>query len=95
MSAKQFNAKLHEMGIQYKQSGTWLLYSKYQGMGYTQSSTYVDSTGTSRLNTKWSSKGRLFIYDEMKKVGILPMIEREESELNKDESKESDNYIEK
>ena len=85
MSAKQFNAKLHEMGIQYKQSGTWLLYSKYQGMGYTQSSTYVDSTGTSRLNTKWSSKGRLFIYDEMKKVGILPMIEREES----------DNYIEK
>ena len=25
MSAKQFNAKLHEMGIQYKQSGTWLL----------------------------------------------------------------------
>ena len=85
MSAKQFNAKLHEMGIQYKQSGTWLLYSKYQGMGYTQSSTYVDSTGTSRLNTKWSQKGRLFIYDEMKKVGILPIIEREES----------DNYIEK
>ena len=85
MSAKQFNAKLHEMGIQYKQSGTWLLYSKYQGMGYTQSSTYVDSTGTSRLNTKWSQKGRLFIYDEMKKVGILPMIEREES----------DKYIEK
>ena len=85
MSAKQFNIKLHEMGIQYKQSGTWLLYSKYQGMGYTQSSTYVDSTGTSRLNTKWSQKGRLFIYDEMKKVGILPMIEREES----------DNYIEK
>ena len=64
------------MKIQYKQSNTWLLYSKYQGMGYTQSSTYVDDTGVSRLNTKWTSKGRLFIYDEMKKNGILPLIEK-------------------
>ena len=76
MSGRQFNAKLHEMKIQYKQSNTWLLYSKYQGMGYTQSSTYVDDTGVSRLNTKWTSKGRLFIYDEMKKNGILPLIEK-------------------
>ena len=82
MSAKQFNSKLHDMNIQYKQGSTWLLYSKYQGMGYTQSSTYVDNTGTSRLNTKWTQKGRLFIYDEMKKIGIIPVIERENDEVD-------------
>lgn len=78
MSGRELNAKLHDLGIQYKQSDTWLLYSKYQGMGYTKSNTYVDNSGTSRLNTKWSQKGRLFIYDTLKKVNILPTIETED-----------------
>lgn len=39
MSAKSMNSKLHELGVQYKQSGIWFLYAKYQDKGYTQTKT--------------------------------------------------------
>lgn len=81
MSAKTLNAKLHQLGVQYKQCDTWLLYAKYQDKGYTQSKTqtYQKSDGTpgTKLHTQWTQKGRLFIYDLLKQNGILPMIERE------------------
>lgn len=34
MSAKRFNAILHELKVQFKQGDTWVLYAKYQGNGY-------------------------------------------------------------
>ena len=77
MSGKTLNKLLHEYDVQYKQSGTWLLYSKYQDKGYTKSETYIDSTNTTRLNTKWTQKGRLFIYDLLKHHDILPDIKKE------------------
>ena len=78
-SGQWLNKFLNEQGIQYKQSGTWLLYQKYAQMGYTKSETYIDEeTGFSKLNTKWTQKGRLFIYDLLKSNGHLPLIEREE-----------------
>ncbi|WP_456083793.1 phage antirepressor KilAC domain-containing protein [Leptotrichia sp.] len=77
MSAIAFNKLLHDLGIQYKLSGTWLLYQKYANFGYTKSTTYIDeNTGFSRLNTKWTQKGRLFIYETLKANGILPIIEK-------------------
>ena len=33
------NKLLNQFGIQYKQSGQWLLYSKYHNQGYTHSKT--------------------------------------------------------
>ena len=79
-SGQWLNRFLNEQKIQYKQSGTWLLYQKYAQMGYTKSETYIDEeTGFSKLNTKWTQKGRLFIYDLMKSNGYLPLIEREEN----------------
>ena len=79
-SGQWLNKFLNEQGIQYKQSGTWLLYQKYAQMGYTKSETYIDEeTGFSKLNTKWTQKGRLFIYDLLKSNGHLPLIEREEN----------------
>ena len=70
----------HEQKVQYKQSGTWLLYQKYAELGYTKSETFIDEeTGFSKLNTKWTQKGRLFIYDLMKSNGYLQLIEREEN----------------
>ena len=41
VSAKRFNVILHSWGIQYKQSGSWYLYSKYQGHGYTHSASAI------------------------------------------------------
>lgn len=35
MSGKKMNETLHNIGIQYKQSDQWLLYSKYHGLSYT------------------------------------------------------------
>ena len=80
MSAKQMNAILHELGIQYKQSGQWLLYRKYHGMGYTHSETVdivrCDGRSDVKMNTKWTQKGRLFLYNKLKESEILPIIER-------------------
>ena len=81
MSGKKMNDILHDLGIQYKQSGQWLLYSKYHCMGYTHSETVdiVRSDGRPdvKMNTKWSQKGRIFLYDKLKESGILPVIEQE------------------
>ena len=78
-SGQWLNKFLNEQGIQYKQSGTWLLYQKYAQLGYTKSETYIDEeTGFTKLNTKWTQKGRLFIYDLLKSNGYLPLIEIEE-----------------
>lgn len=80
MSAKAFNAMLHEMGIQYKQGDTWVLYSKYQGNGYlkTRTHNYPDANGVqhSKEHSYWTQKGRLFLYEELKKNGILPTMEQ-------------------
>lgn len=77
MSAIALNKKLHNLGVQYKQGDIWLLYSKYQDKGYTQTTTHVIDSETSKISTKWTQKGRLFIYDLLKREGILPVIERE------------------
>lgn len=80
MSGKKMNEVLHDLGIQYKQSDQWLLYSKYHGMGYTHSKTVdiVRSDGRPdvKMNTKWSQKGRIFLYETLKENGILPVIEQ-------------------
>lgn len=82
MSGEAMNAKLHELNVQYKQSDQWLLYSKYQGYGYTHSHTVsiVRSDGRPdvKMITKWTQKGRLFLYDLLRRNCILPVIERGE-----------------
>ncbi|MNW46721.1 Phage antirepressor protein KilAC domain protein [compost metagenome] len=75
MSAVTLNRKLNELGVQYKQGDIWLLYAKYQDKGYTQTSTHVIDADKSKVSTKWTQIGRLFIYDLLKANGILPMIE--------------------
>ena len=83
MSAKGINTKLHELGVQYRQSSIWFLYSKYQDKGYTQTKTqsYTKSDGTigSSVHTYWTQKGRLFLYNLLKENSILPMIEKEDA----------------
>lgn len=78
-SAIWLNNKLHELGIQFKQGDTWLLYQKHADKGFTQSTTHVIDDEKSRMLTKWTQKGRLFIYELLKDEGILPLIELEET----------------
>lgn len=81
MSGKAMNALLHELGVQYKQGTTWLLYARYQKNGWTHSETVMitDKDGNEKavLNTKWTQKGRLGLYELLKRKGYLPVIERE------------------
>ena len=81
MSGVTMNKILEGLNIQYKQRDQWLLYSKYQSMGYTSSETvsYYDTKGQlqTRLATKWTQKGRLFLYEILKKNGTVPTIEKE------------------
>lgn len=80
-SAQWMNNFLHDLGVQYKQSDTWLLYQKYANQEYTKSrtNTYEDSNGVthSKMHTYWTQKGRLFIYHLMTQHGIYPLIEQE------------------
>ena len=80
MSAKGMNKKLHELGVQYSQSGVWFLYAKYQSEGYTQTKTQnynkPDGSQGARTHMYWTQKGRLFLYDFLKSKGILPLIEK-------------------
>ena len=79
MSAKKFNVMLHDMGIQFKQGDTWVLYAKYQGNGYLKAKTcnYADTEGVqhSREHSYWTQKGRLFLYDFLKQQGVLPVVD--------------------
>lgn len=80
MSGKGFNQMLHDLGIQYRQSNTWLLYQSYADRGYTQSKTYAIDAERSVMHTYWTQKGRLFLYDLLKnKRNLLPIIERKQS----------------
>lgn len=79
MSARRFNRLLHELGIQYKVGDQWVLYAKYQGRGYVHSRTIEftrrDGTTDVKMQTEWTQKGRLFLYETLKKEGYLPLIE--------------------
>lgn len=79
-SARWLNGFLHDAGVQYRQGDIWLLYAKYQDQGYTSTKTQTfggsDGEAHSRVHTYWTQKGRLFIYDLLKKEGVLPVMER-------------------
>ena len=82
MSANEMNGLLHDLKIQFKQSNQWLLYREHQNNGYTHSQTIdiirKDGSPDITMNTKWTQKGRLFIYNTLKdRKEIIPVIERE------------------
>lgn len=65
MDAEKLHRKMKEIGILYKQSGQWLLYSPFStwGIHATRTQTYTrsdGSTGTS-VYTVWTTKGVRFI----------------------------------
>lgn len=79
-SPVRFNRRLREMGIQYSRGKQWILYAPYKDCGYVTSETYLirhrNGTEEVRMNTKWTQKGRRFLYEKLKGAGIIPVIER-------------------
>ena len=80
MSGRKLNNILHNLGVQYKQGTQWLLYSKYHDKGYTHSYTVdiirTDGREDVVMETKWTQKGRLFLYELLKSKDIYPTIEK-------------------
>lgn len=86
MSPQAFNKLLHELGIQHKVSDQWVLYRQYLDKGYVNSEpvtiTHNDGKQTIKYNTKWTQKGRFFLYEFLKEKGILPLIEKDNGETH-------------
>ena len=72
IGAPTLNQKLKELRVQYKQNGSWLLYYQYQNKGYTKSQTLTfkdkDGKPITKLNFKWTEKGREFIHKLLNKA---------------------------
>ncbi|GHV36127.1 hypothetical protein FACS18949_15170 [Clostridia bacterium] len=76
MTAATFNSLLHNLRVQFKVGGTWLLYQNYAEKGYVKTQTYYISRHTSAMHTCWTQKGRLFLYELLKENGMIPMMEK-------------------
>lgn len=80
MSAKAFNTLLHRLGVQFNQGGVWLLYQKFARLGWTSTKTHVftDKYGHERcrVHTYRTQRGRLGLYELLKRNGYLPTIEQ-------------------
>lgn len=81
MSAQAMNRRLKDMRIQRRVNGQWILYSCYMAKGFVHSRTisFTRASGRqdTRMQTEWTQRGRLFLYDALKEIGILPLIERQ------------------
>ena len=80
-SAVCFNELLLRLRIQHKVGGQWILYLPYLNKGYVQSfsSYYLKPDGEVqvKVHTRWTQSGRLFLYGELKRAGVLPLIEQD------------------
>ena len=79
MGPVRMNQLLFRLHIQHKVGGQWILYIPYLNKGYVQSfsSYFVKENGEVqvKVHTRWTQSGRLFLYEELKKAGVLPLIE--------------------
>ena len=71
MTATHLNIVLEQAGIQYRQSGQWLLKKEYQDKGLTKTRTYLfEGTTETRTaySTVWTEKGRKFIIELLEDI---------------------------
>lgn len=74
LTARALNNILHEEKIQRKVGDQWILYKSEMGKGYTKSETFTftrnDGRLDSKIQTKWTQKGRLRIHEILTARGI-------------------------
>ena len=75
LTAQKLNGLLHGFGIQHPIGKSWAINREYLDMGYTQ--TKVLKYGAETITvTYWTQKGKKFIYEFLKELGIVPLNER-------------------
>ena len=62
-SAAKLNKVLNDKGIQFKQNGTWVLYSDYSECGYVSIKQTLLENGHIIYDRKWTQEGRKFLLD--------------------------------
>ncbi|MBC1231533.1 Rha family transcriptional regulator [Listeria booriae] len=81
LTAQKLNAILKEERVQHKVGGQWILYKNHMNNAYTKSEatqiTHSDGRPDTKLNTKWTQKGRLFIHEILGNRGIKAVIDKE------------------
>ena len=82
MAGQGLNALLHDLGVQYKQNGQWLLYAKYQGKGYTES--YQADIPHAKPQTRWTQSGKKFIHDILRENGYKTLSETKQEQQHFD-----------
>lgn len=83
MAAKAFNELLKGLHIQRKVGEQWILYGEHLNKGYVATRMipihHSCQPDTYRPLTAWTQAGRMFLYDSLKKHGVLPLIERQQT----------------
>lgn len=79
-SAVAFNKLLNGLRIQRRIGEQWVLYADFLNCGYVATRMIpIHHTGqpdTYKPMTAWTQAGRRFLYERLKKHGVLPLIER-------------------
>jgi len=73
MTAHSLNTVLEQSGVQFKQSGQWLLKQQYQDRGLVNTRTHIINNGRqvskqTSHSTVWTEKGREFILDLLENI---------------------------
>ena len=80
LSAVAFNNLLKGLRIQRRVGEQWVLYADYINKGYVATRMipihHAGRPDTYKPTTNWTQSGRHFIYDALKRHGVLPLIER-------------------
>lgn len=77
LSAVTFNLMLLKYKIQHRVGNAWVINEPYSKMGYTKSETVELKNGMTKTQTRWTQKGRMWLYSELKKHSVIPVCERE------------------
>lgn len=77
----QMNCWLEKQRIQYRSGKSWFLYPGHAKAGYTHAERHSKRDGSGKvwpqIRQLWTQKGRMFIYELMKKEGNLPQYDKD------------------
>lgn len=80
-SAVAFNQLLNGLRVQRRVGEQWVLYADYLDKGYVATRMipihHAGSADTYKPVTVWTQRGRRFLYEHLRRHGILPVMERQ------------------